>query len=379
MGNLRYRSGSISKSYELKDSSAKPRLAIRTSSGTKYLTLKAGVRSGELGVRGASTNYYVKTWGQDIPEFWRGMSPEEPFRGMGANRGDTSHGGIGIWILVNEENYPVVIFGRIGADRPDSWARATWYANRAGTADVTKWPNNFTLTQEQLQHPKRLKENIRLATITSAAHASTSNLGATLDGDWNSTKNYIRMSDIITSLTTKSSYIGYTHWQASTSAMNYRVTGYGYNQINTRGVYFPDGTEEKMGLSNTYGGASGIDSEGFKVTSYVYQTIRGVGSNLNACTNDYYSLYTGISSSSDHSGAPYIDMSTNGRDSTGNTLGNWAQRDFYIEFPYAWGEDTNPNDYFTFTPKQILNAALAIATEKGVADHSYGFTRGYNY
>ena len=390
MGNLRYRSGSVSKSYELKDSSAKPRLAIRTSSGTKYLTLKAGVRSGELGVRGASTNYYVKTWGQDIPEFWRGMSPEEPLRGMGANRGDTSHGGIGVWLLVNEENYPVVAFGRAGADRPDEWAKAIWYPSVEGTDLVTRFPNNFRLTAEQVTHPKRLKPNIRLATTPSSAGASksevqqitNSSVPNTLNGDRFSYRNNIIMADIITSLTTKSrNYVGYGAYSyyggsgnsASTNWVTYY--GYGYSTLNTRGVYWPSGKEEQgAGVSDQSYNGVGIDSEGFKVDS----PLVGYEKFFNTYNYSYsnaYRIYTGLTG---NQGSPYIQMYGVG-DASYNKCGNWAQRDFYIEFPYAWGEDTNPNDYFTFTPKQLLNAALAIATEKGVADHDYGFARGYNY
>ena len=394
MGNLRYRSGSVSKSYELKDSSAKPRLAIRTSSGTKYLTLKAGVRSGELGVRGASTNYYVKTWGQDIPEFWRGMDPEEPFRGMGANRDDSSHGGLGIWVLVNEENYPVVAFGRMGADRPDEWAKAIWYPNVAGTTSVTKWPANFCLTLDQVSHPQRLKPNIRLATLASNTWASKSALNSdqrnyygTYNGDLQSTKNNIVINDIVTNLTTKSSYYGVVKYWGSynTSAIYYTATSYGYGNLNTRGIHWPTGEEERFGVATSLvSGNMGIDSAGYKSTSYEYQLQSFYNGSKGISAMGYYTIYSGLTTSSNcgNNQVPYIQMYGVGDGNPGSssyTWGNWAQRDFYIEFPYAWGEDTNPNDYFTFTPKQILNAVKAIAEAKGVADYNYGFARGRNY
>lgn len=389
MGNLRYRSGSVSRSYELKDSSAKPRLAIRTSAGTKYLTLKSGLKSGELGIRGASTNYYVKTWDTDIPEFWKGMDPAEPFRGMGANRGDTSHGGLGIWVLVNEENYPVVAFGRMGADRPDEWAKAIWYPSVEGTDLITRFPDNFRLTAEQVTHPKRLKPNIRLATTPSSVGASKSEVQQvtnsympnTLNGDRFSYRNNIILADIVTSLTTKSrNYVGYGAYSYyNSNRVNtywYTFYGYGYSTINTRGVYWPTGTEEQGAGSGTIfsNAGNGIDGEGFKVSAPTVYYGKVFNNNMYYYNNSYR-IYTGLTSGH---GSPYVQMYGVG-DGSSNYMGNWAQRDFYIEFPYAWGEDTNPNDYFTFTPKQVLNAVKAIAEAKGVADYNYGFARGRNY
>lgn len=394
MAYLDIRTSTSTKKYELKDDGAKPRLAIRTSSGTKYLTLKSGIKSGELNVRGASTTYSIKTWGQDIPEFWKGMSPEEPYRGMAANRGDTSHGGLGLWILVNEENYPVVMFGRIGADRPDSWARALWIPNVAGTISVTKRPTNFTLTAEQVTHPQRLKPNIRLATCGSNVWSSKTTLDAnqnnyygTYNGDYQASKNNIIINDIVNNLTVKSSYYGVIkRWIDYRTSSYYTVTTYGYNTLNTRGVYWANGTEEMFGTSRTWfggGNYSGIASNGYKVASYQCQ----IGSNNGTkwiSGNEYYAIGSNLTTSSDCGGnqVPYVQMygvADGKSNSTNYPWGNWAQRDFYVEFPYAWGEDTNPNDYFTFTPKQLLNAVKAVAEAKGVANYNYGFARGRNY
>lgn len=379
MAKLCYKVGGTVKKYDLKDSANKPRLAVKSNGVTKYLGLQQGTKSGELNVKLNGQTLYVKTWGIDAATSWRGMAPEEPYKGLiQRGIGDSDYGGVGLWVLVNEENYPVVVFGRLGADKPDDWARAIWYPNVEGTDSVTKFPLNFKLTAEQVTHPKRLKPNIRLATISSSAVASKDQANNTFtvsNGDWYAYKNNVCINDIYTRLTVKSgNYVGYVRTNGKSPW--FTTYGYGINTINTRGVYWPTGNEEKMGGSYSVSYYNtGIDSEGFKVTSYSV-TLEPFGNNGPKYYNtpNTYAIYTGLTSDS----SPYVVM-YGVSDGKGGGLGNWAQRDIYIEFPYAWGEDTNPNDHFTFSPKQVLDAVKAIAEEKGIADYAYGFTRGRNY
>ena len=390
MSKLCYKVNGTIKKYDLKDSTNTPRLVVKSGGTVRYLPLKtAGSnKPGELAIRVGGQKLYVKTWGPEVESCWKGLYPEEPLKGIRtANKNNTDAGGLGIWVLVNEDNYPVVAFGRIGADKAEQRYRGTWIASKAGTTDTTTYPGNLALTAEQLAHPKRLKANLRLVTVTSNCYPDENFTGlrtnySTTDGDHDSTKTHIKMSDIYTSLTSKSSYIGYVRSMSAQLVSGTCVmTGYGYYQRNITGVYFPDGTEEKMGLNKTYnpGNYTGIDSDGFKVYSYPVGQLTS-DYILTSITGDIGTLYTGISTDANHSGCPYIDYSAPGDDNSRCYLvGCWSQRDFYIEYPYAWGEDTNPNDFFTFSPLQVLNKMKALATSLGVYETDYGHTRGRNY
>lgn len=340
-----------------------------------------------------------------------------PYKSIGGISGNTETGGAGVWVLVNRDGYPVVAVGRLGADRPGSDMAALWRPNISGTSDTSNYSGNFVLTSKMLQNPGRLKPNVRIVTLPSNSrslgdyNSNKSSILCTSDGDWDTTKNNVKVTDIVNSLTSASSFKGCMWWRFANngeiSYPKYDVFTYEYGDasLDKTGVHLqdpkklPDGTSSSSDWQTS---ARGLQSNGL-----AYRGIWGskadkstnslfYGDDMTIPLDKYYMIISGTKSLSfdtgdvdpeteepiveTYSGIPYVSMEAiSDLNGTTQSDGNYAQRDFYIEFPYAWGENTNPADYFTFTPRQVLQSLQTWMNSSGAADTDYGFTRGRSY